>query len=127
MFRLSLAQARLAHARLRLEDASLADRLLRLGAAMAGIDVEAFRQQITALMQQPDAGPELSAAQLAIGTFITEPHTLTVELAPPAPVPVRRALFSCILAYRAAGTPCAARPAPPRAIPGRSRDRGDEW
>jgi len=95
---LSLAQARLGHARLRLEDASLADRLLGLGAAMAGTDEEAFRQQVVATMQQPDTGPELKAAQIAVATFITSPKTLTVELAPPAPVPV-------MLLAGAAGSP----------------------
>jgi hypothetical protein len=86
------AQARLAHAKLRFEDASLVERLLRMGATMAGTDPAAYRQQIVDLVHQQatTAGgdsPLLVAAGQAAGDFITSPHSLTIELSPKAPVP----------------------------------------
>jgi hypothetical protein len=89
----SLNQASLAHARLRFDDASLVDRLLRIGAAQTGVDLPAYRAQIEAMVRQissdPNmASPMLTAAGQAISDFIEQPHTLTIELAPPAPVPL---------------------------------------
>jgi hypothetical protein len=82
----------LAHAKLRFEDASLVERLLRMGATMAGTDPAAYRQQIVDLVHQQatTAGgdsPLLVAAGQAAGDFITSPHSLTIELSPKAPVP----------------------------------------
>jgi hypothetical protein len=87
----SLNQTQLAHARLRFEDASLVDRLLRAGAAQAGVDPTAYRQQIAGMMRQPSGkagenSPLLAAVGQTLGDFITSPHSLTVELSPPAPV-----------------------------------------
>jgi hypothetical protein len=86
----ALAQTQLVHAKLRLEDASLADRLLRAGAADSGTDPAAFRQQIVAMVRQQTAagGPELKAAGNAAGEFITSPRALTIELSPKSPVAV---------------------------------------
>ncbi len=87
-----LTQARLAHARLRLDDASLVERLLRMGAEQAGADPAAYRQQIADMVRQRSAtvgadSPLLAAAGQAVADFITSPHSLTIELSPPAPVP----------------------------------------
>ena len=87
----ALTDARLAHAKLRLDDASLVDRLLRAGAAQSGVAPEAFRQQISAMARLAaagDASPATIAAGQAAGDFIASPHSLTIELSPPAPVPV---------------------------------------
>jgi hypothetical protein len=85
-----LTGARLGHAKLRLDDASLMDRLLRAGAAESGADPAAFRQQMAAMARQSTAngGPELQAAGNAAGEFVTSPHSLTIELSPKEPVPV---------------------------------------
>lgn len=88
----ALAQTRLAHARLRFEDASLVERLLRMGAAQAGTDPTAYRQQIVDMVHQQATAtggdsPLLAAAGQAAGDFITSPHSLTIELSPKTPVP----------------------------------------
>jgi hypothetical protein len=85
-------QARLAHAKLRFEDASLVERLLRMGATMASTDPTAYRQQIVDMVREQvtAAGgdsPLLTAAGQAAGDFITTPHSLTIELSPQTPVP----------------------------------------
>jgi hypothetical protein len=87
-----ITQGRLAHARVRFEDASLVDRLLRAGAAMGGTDPTAYRQQIADMVRQQGtaAGGDsklLTAAGQAVGDFIASPHSLTIELSPPTPVP----------------------------------------
>jgi len=84
-------QTRLVHARLRFDDASLVERLIRVGAARSGADPAMFRQQIaTLVLRQGSApgqvSPALSAANQAISSFITAPRNLTVELLPPVPV-----------------------------------------
>ncbi len=84
-------QTRLVHARLRFEDASLVDRLLRAGAARSGANPAMFRQQIAMLVLRQgntpgQASPAMVAADQAISNFITAPRTLTVELSPPVPV-----------------------------------------
>jgi hypothetical protein len=89
----ALTQASLAHAKLRYDDASLADRLLRMGAAQSGADPEAFRQQIAGMVLAQSAAigggsPAILAAGKSAGAFINSPHSLTIELSPPAPVPV---------------------------------------
>jgi hypothetical protein len=86
-----LAQARLAHAKLRFDDASLTDRLLRMGAAMSGSNPDAFRQQIAGMVLAQSAAigagsPVLLAAAKSAGAFLTSPKSLTVELSPRAPI-----------------------------------------
>jgi hypothetical protein len=88
-----LNDARVAHARLRFEDASLVDRMVRAGAAQSGADPTVFRQQIALLVRQQAntsgaASPVLMAAGQAAGDFIASPHSLTIELAPPEPFPL---------------------------------------
>jgi hypothetical protein len=84
-------QTRLVHARLRFDDASLVERLIRTGAARSGADPALFRQQIAmaVLRQGSTPGqvtPAMSAADQALSDFITAPRTLTLELSPPVPV-----------------------------------------
>ena len=90
-------QARLGHATLRFDDASLVDRALRDAAANAGTDPAVFRQQAAEgvrAFQPPtspagtSSGPELTAARQAVATFITSPKSLTVVLSPKTPVPL---------------------------------------
>ena len=86
-----MTDARLAHAKLRLDDASLVDRLLKAGAAQSGVAPDAFRQQISAMARAVAAGdgsPATIAAGQAASDFIASPHSLTIELSPPTPVPV---------------------------------------
>jgi hypothetical protein len=87
-----LAGAKLTHARLRFEDASLVNRALRAAAAQTGADPAAFRQQIIDTLRQQGTGgsavsPRLSAAGRTVSDFIASPGVLTVELSPRAPVP----------------------------------------
>jgi hypothetical protein len=87
----ALNQTQLVHARLRFEDASLVDRMLRAGAGQAGADPTAYRQQIAGMVRQASAkpgenSPLLAAAGQTVSDFITSPHSLTVELSPPVPV-----------------------------------------
>jgi hypothetical protein len=90
---IGLTQIRLAHARLRFDDASLVDRVLRAGAAQSGTDPAAYRQQIADWVRQQSntqgaVSPALTAACNAAGDFIATPHSLTIELSPAQPVPV---------------------------------------
>jgi hypothetical protein len=83
----------LAHAKFRFEDASLTERLLRAGAAQAGTDPTAYRQQMIDTVRQRsqaagDDSPALAAGWQAVGDFIQSPHSLTVELSPPTPMPL---------------------------------------
>jgi hypothetical protein len=85
--------ASLAHARLRFEDASLVERLLRIGAARSGADPAAFRTQIAAMARQQSiamggGNPMVVAAGQSAADFVNAPHSLTIELSPPAPVPL---------------------------------------
>jgi hypothetical protein len=88
-----LALVRLAHARLQFDDASFVDRVLRAGAAQAGTDPVAYRQQIVDMVRQQSnthgvVSPALTAACNAAGDFIASPHSLTIELSPPQPIPL---------------------------------------
>jgi hypothetical protein len=88
-----LARVSLAHARLQFDDASLVNRVLNAGAARAGIDPAAYRQQIVDMVRQQGntqdvVSPALTAASNAAGDFIASPHSLTIELSPPQPVPL---------------------------------------
>jgi hypothetical protein len=90
---LGLTQARLAHARLRFDDASLVDRLLRAGAAQSGADPAAYRLLIEAMVRQQamtigGGTPAIAAVGQAASDFIAAPQSLTIELTPPEPVPV---------------------------------------
>ena len=87
-----MSQARFAHASLRFEDASLADRLLRMGAGMAGTDPATYRRQIATIAKlggaAAEAGSVMSATGGAAAAFIETPGTLTVDIAPPTPLPL---------------------------------------
>lgn len=82
-----LAAASLTAGRLRYQDASLADRVMLLAAKARGVDIAQLRldlhaqsaQIATLLPNQPDAAAVLDG-------FIDHPTTLTLTLAPPAPV-----------------------------------------
>src|SRR5260370_37127206 len=78
------------HALLRYDDASLADRMLKAAALLSNTDPAAFRQQVITMVDMRAAAlgdsPAISAAVAAVKTFLGEPHSLTIELAPPAPV-----------------------------------------
>jgi hypothetical protein len=81
------------HALLRYDDASLADRMLKAAALLSNTDPAAFRQQVITMVDMRAAAlgdsPAISAAVAAVKTFLGEPHSLTIELAPPAPVAFR--------------------------------------
>jgi hypothetical protein len=86
-------QARLAHAVLRYDDASLTQRGLKAYAKMSGgANPEALRQQLIAMVDQqgPALGdsPPLIAALAAIRGFLGTPKSLIIELLPPEPVPL---------------------------------------
>jgi hypothetical protein len=88
----AFAQARLAHARLRFDDASLVERLLRIGAARTGADPAVYRAQIAEMARQQSiaiggGSPVILAAGQSAADFVNSPHSLTIELSPPAPVP----------------------------------------
>ena len=80
----------LAHAQLRYDDASLADRALKAAALQMNADPAAMRQQLAAMVDMRAAGlgngPAIAAAVAALKTFLAESHSLTIELAPPQPV-----------------------------------------
>jgi hypothetical protein len=90
----------LSHAILRYDDASLAERAFKAGALLTNADPAALRQQVIAMVDMRAAAlgnsPAIAAVATAVKTFLGEPHSLTIELAPPAPV-----AFS---ALKAAGT-----------------------
>jgi hypothetical protein len=88
------------HALLRYDDASLADRAFKAAALLANTDTAALHQQVIAMVDARAAAlgdsPAIAAVVAAVKSFLGEPHSLTIELAPPAPV-----AFS---ALKAAGT-----------------------
>jgi hypothetical protein len=90
----------LAHAVLRYDDASLADRAFKAAALETNADPAALREQVMTMIDMRAAplgdSPAITAAVAAIKTFLGTPHSLTIELAPSAPV-----AFS---ALQAAGT-----------------------
>jgi len=77
--------AKVTRATLLYHDASLVDRLLRQMAG--GGDPEQARQQLILGMQQQAGvyGPDLTQAMVA---FLQKPGSLTIELAPPEPLPL---------------------------------------
>jgi len=80
----------LSHALLRYDDASLTDRTLKAAALQTGADATALRQQIMALVDMRATAlgnaPAIAAVANALKTFLADPHSLTIELAPTAPV-----------------------------------------
>lgn len=86
------AKARLVHAVLRYEDASLATRALKIAAAEKGTDPDDLRQQLIATTQQmghaAGATQATAATARAVGDFLNAPHSLAIELAPKEPVPL---------------------------------------
>jgi hypothetical protein len=91
--RAALSQIRLAHAKLRFDNASLVERMLKAGAARSGADPTAFRGQIVQMVNQQGAAAgknDPAAAKMfqAISDFIATPRSLTVTISPPEPVPV---------------------------------------
>jgi hypothetical protein len=80
----------LTHALLRYDDASLADRAFKAAALQANTDPAALRQQVAMMVDMRAAtlgdSPAIAAAVAAVKTFLAEPHSLTIELTPPAPV-----------------------------------------
>jgi hypothetical protein len=77
------------HATLHYVDASLADRALKAFAAQHNVPVEAMRGQLVQMMQQRGAiaqfeSPAVANAWTAAATFVSQPRSLTVDLAPPA-------------------------------------------
>ena len=78
------------HALLRYDDASLAERALKAAALQTNSDPATLRQQVIAMVDLRAAtlgdSPEIAAAVAAVKAFLGAPHSLTIELAPPAPV-----------------------------------------
>ncbi len=83
-------KARLAHALLHYEDASLVGRALTIAAGGSDRDADALRQRLIAAASQMANGAggndTLIAASRAVADFLAAPRSLTVELAPPQPV-----------------------------------------
>jgi hypothetical protein len=84
-------RARLRHAVLRYTDHSLVGRLIRAGAAQAQMDPDAYRRKLIETVEArvapfPDSAP-LQAAARQIMTFLGDPKSLKIELAPSGPVP----------------------------------------
>ncbi len=84
-------RARLRHAVLRYTDQSLVGRLIRAGAAQAQMDPDAYRQRLIETVEARAAAFPDSAALQAVArqimTFLGDPKSLKIELAPPSPVP----------------------------------------
>jgi hypothetical protein len=83
--------ATLVHAQLHYVDASLAGRALKAGADDNELAPGQFALQIAGFVQVQAAqllgdSPEVAAAVQAVTNFLTDPHSLTIELAPPKPV-----------------------------------------
>ena len=78
------------HALLRYDDASLAERAFKAAALQTNTDPAALRQQVIAMVDMRAAtlgdSPAIAAVIAAVKTFLGEPHSLTIELAPRAPV-----------------------------------------
>ena len=83
-------QGSLSHALLRYDDASLLDRGLKAFALMNNADPAAIRQQVAAMVDMRATAlgdsPAIKAVADALKAFLAEPHSLTIELAPQAPV-----------------------------------------
>lgn len=75
----ALQQARPAHLSLRYDDASLADKLLALGAKKEGLEPEAFRAK---LLGELPALPGAVAPEPALLNFIKKPGSLCLKITP---------------------------------------------
>lgn len=86
----ALDRARLAHAVLRYEDASLVARAWRAAAAFTHTNPQSFRQQmIDRIRNGADefaSSPALTEGATAITSFLQAPHSLTITLSPADPV-----------------------------------------
>jgi hypothetical protein len=83
--------ATLVHAELHYIDASLAGRALKAGADDNDVAPGQFAVQIAGFVQAEAAqmlgdSPEVGAAVQAVTNFLTDPHNLTIEFAPPKAV-----------------------------------------
>jgi hypothetical protein len=80
----------LSHVLLRYDDASLADRAFKAAALETNADPAALRQQVIAMVDMRAAAlgdsAAIAAAVAALKSFLGAPKSLTIELAPPAPV-----------------------------------------
>lgn len=85
-------KARLVHAVLLYQDASLAERAIKMAAEEKGSNPDDLRAQIIGTLQQiqkaPDATAASAATARAMGDFLNAPHSLALELAPKEPVPL---------------------------------------
>jgi hypothetical protein len=85
-----VGKATLGHAVLRYTDASLIERLAKSIGTEAGVTAAVVRQRMAAGMQQKavESGnkPAVIAAAKAAAAFLTNPHTLTIEIAPAQPM-----------------------------------------
>lgn len=97
----SLLLGRLTHAKFRFDDASLTNRLLTAAAASTGSQPAGLAQQLAAMVRNTTSanggGAKVTAVGDAAATFLTAPKSLTIEIAPPAPLSVlsaRMALMS---------------------------------
>jgi len=84
--------ATLRHFEIRYDDDSLASRLFQLAAKQGKSDVETVRTGVIAQLEQQKAAmeqsPEIAAMLDVIIAFLKEPHTITVVVAPPNPLPL---------------------------------------
>ena len=86
-----MTTATLNHAVLRYDDASFTGRAFKAAAAQNGVDPAAFSKQAITMVQMQAAliganSPAIKAAAAAVASFLTDPHNLTIELAPPQPI-----------------------------------------
>ena len=87
----NMMQGQLAHAKLRYDDASAVERALKAMAAENGTDVELLRKQMIDMIQMQGQAlgesPAIAEAVKELVAFLQAPKSLTIELAPSAPVP----------------------------------------
>ncbi len=87
----AMAQSRISHAKLRLEDASVTKRVMAMLAA--DTDPAAFRVQLMDKLRtqgqifDQNGNPAMAKITQALAGFIADPHSLTVEMSPPSPIP----------------------------------------
>jgi hypothetical protein len=87
-----MSQAALTHASFAYTDGSLADRMIAAIAKQQKLDPAVVRQRMVAAVQQQGASvaktPTGRAVAQAIATFLQTPKSLTIDLAPPQPIPL---------------------------------------
>ncbi len=88
-----MSAARIAHAALRYDDVSLVRRLLLIGTEPAAAGMNTMPGRLAVLAKNPDEvldenNPEMAAAARAVADFVRTPHSLTIALSPPKPIPV---------------------------------------